>query len=77
MEAALDAFREADARVKQAGSAAPAHIEQRSSRLREAAESLWQLVVQRESLGITDHSAILSSDKIPPEVRRRMGSKRR
>jgi hypothetical protein len=76
-EAALEAFREADRQMERTGSAEPEHIEQRSSRLRDAAESLWELIVQRESLGITDHSAILSSDKVPPEVRKRMGSKRR
>lgn len=40
-----------------------------------AAERLWMLLVQRESVGLRDHRELLQ--RIPPEIRTRIGPRRR
>ena len=40
-----------------------------------AAERLWMLLVQRESVGLRDHRELLQ--RIPPEIQTRIGPRRR
>jgi hypothetical protein len=40
-----------------------------------AAERLWMLLVQRESVGLRDHRELLQ--RIPQEIRKRIGPRRR
>lgn len=40
-----------------------------------AAEALWMLLVQRESVGLRDHRGVLEG--VPPEIRLRAGPRRR
>jgi len=40
-----------------------------------AAERLWMLLVQRESVGLREHRELL--DRVPKEIRRRIGLRRR
>ena len=40
-----------------------------------AAERLWMLLVQRESVGLRDHRLLLQA--IPAEIRKRIGPRRR
>ncbi|HEY5675718.1 MAG TPA: DUF6665 family protein [Myxococcales bacterium] len=64
LEAALHAWREAP----------PAH---RQDLLEEAGELLWFVVVQREALGLARHEVVYEVLKVPGEVRRAMGPRRR
>jgi hypothetical protein len=43
----------------------------------EAAEWLWYLVVQREAVGVTQHDAVFETYRVPGEIRRLMGPRRR
>ena len=64
LEAALHAWREAP----------PAR---RQELLEEAGELLWFVVVQREAIGISRHEVVYDVLKVPGEVRRAMGPRRR
>ena len=50
-----------------------AHGPERAARLRAAAQALWAYVVQREALGLTDHTRITEIYGVAPEVWRRVG----
>lgn len=41
----------------------------RSALVQTAARLLWYLIVQRECLGLTDHSVLYTANRIPEEVR--------
>jgi hypothetical protein len=45
--------------------------------LEEAAERLWFLVVHREALGLTRNDVVYETLRVPAEVRRAMGPRRR
>lgn len=45
--------------------------------LAEACERLWYLVVQREAMGLCRHQVVYEVLRVPPEVRRGMGPRRR
>ena len=45
----------------------------RAPRLRRAAEALWCYVVQREAMGLTDHSGLDEAYGLTPELWRRIG----
>ena len=45
--------------------------------LEEARERLWFLIVQREAIGLTRHEVVYETLRIPVEVRRAMGPRRR
>jgi Family of unknown function (DUF6665) len=45
--------------------------------LEEAGERLWFVVVQREAIGLTRHDVLYEVLRVPPEVRRAMGPRRR
>lgn len=42
-----------------------------------AAERLWFLLVQREALGLTSHDNVLAFYRVPPELRKVAGPRRR
>jgi hypothetical protein len=63
-----------------AGAAArwqPAAPERRADLLAEAGERLWCLVIQREAMGLLRHEVLYDVLRIPGEVRRAMGPRRR
>lgn len=45
--------------------------------LEEACERLWFVVVQREAIGLTRHDVLYEVLRVPAEVRRAMGPRRR
>src|SRR5215469_11314997 len=64
----------------EAGEVAPletreAEAERRTELRDLAAERLWMLLVQRESVGLRDHRLLLQP--VPPEIRKRIGPRRR
>lgn len=76
LEAALQALAAFDS--KQAGASGLAsRAEQRADLLAEAGERLWCLIVQREAMGILRHDVVYDVLRIPGEVRRAMGPRRR
>jgi hypothetical protein len=50
---------------------------QRDDLVREAAEALWFVVVQREAIGLTSHDGLYQTHPVPDLVRRLMGPRRR
>jgi hypothetical protein len=52
-----------------------AEVERRNELRDLAAERLWMLLVQRESVGLRDHRLLLQP--IPQEIRKRIGPRRR
>ena len=52
-----------------------AEVERRIELRDLAAERLWMLLVQRESVGLRDHRLLLQP--VPPEIRKRIGPRRR
>jgi hypothetical protein len=50
---------------------------QRDERIREAAEALWFVVVQREAIGLTSHDGLFRTYPVPERVRRLMGPRPR
>jgi len=52
-----------------------AEVERRIELRDLAAERLWMLLVQRESVGLRDHRELLQ--RIPPDIRKRIGPRRR
>ncbi len=60
-----------------AGAAGERQRRLREHLLEEAGERLWFVVVQREAIGLTRHDVLYEVLRIPPEVRRAMGPRRR
>jgi len=52
-----------------------AQVARRIELLEVTADRLWMLLVQRESVGLRDHREILRD--VPPEIRKRIGPRRR
>jgi len=48
---------------------------ERETRLRAAAEAVWEFFVQREVLGFTDQKPVIAHYRIPPEVLARLGER--
>ena len=70
-EAKLSAWRAAEA---EPGELAP---ERQRRLLDDAAEALWQFVVQREACGLRNTEAVLREYDVPAALRLRMGARRR
>ena len=75
MRKALDLLQQYDAEV--AGGAREAEASVRLQLMEEAAEKLWGYVVQRELVGLRDPEYIREQYRVPSDVWRRMGPKRR
>jgi hypothetical protein len=76
LEAALAALSEHDGRLGQSDDRQgrePASA-MRERLLREASNSLWCFVVQREACGLRDQRAIMREYRVPIEVQNRMGA---
>ncbi len=56
-------------------SSVEAEVDRRSALRDLAAERLWWLLVQRETVGLRDHREIVS--RVPTEIRLRIGPRRR
>jgi LmbE family N-acetylglucosaminyl deacetylase len=52
-------------------------LARRATLREEAAEWLWYLVVQREAVGVTHHDAVFETYRVPGEIRRLMGPRRK
>jgi hypothetical protein len=75
LERALELLSAFDAET--GASRQPAAAERRADLLGEAGERLWCLVIQREAMGLLRHEVVYDVYRIPPEVRRAMGPRRR
>ena len=71
---ALDAWLALEAGELPALETREAELERREELRDLAAERLWMLLVQRESVGLRDHRELLQ--RIPPEIRSRIGPRR-
>jgi hypothetical protein len=76
LEKALAELARADAAIAAARGAPAALIARRQDCLSEAAERLWYLVIQRESLGLARHETVFDVYRVPREVRLAMGPRR-
>jgi hypothetical protein len=77
-EAALRALADLDAAIGRAGPELAGALAARRPELRaEAAERLWFLIIQREVLGMGHHESVLQQYRVPPEIRRLAGPRRR
>ena len=72
---ALDAWLALEAGELPALQTRQAELERRMELRDLAAERLWMLLVQRESVGLRDHRELLQ--RIPPDIRKRIGPRRR
>ncbi|HVP60011.1 MAG TPA: hypothetical protein VMT11_05610 [Myxococcaceae bacterium] len=72
---ALEAWEALEAGELPPLSSAQAEVDRRSELRDLAAERLWWLLVQRETVGLRDHREILH--RVPQDIRRRIGPKRR
>ena len=72
LEAALAALARHDE-----GATALGAPERRSDLLAEAGERLWFVVIQREAMGLRRHEVVFEVLRVPGEVRRAMGPRRR
>jgi hypothetical protein len=77
LEAALAALEALDGEIARAEAPSAETLAQRANLLEEAAQWLWYVVIQREAVGVTSHDALFEAYRIPPQVRRLMGPKRR
>jgi hypothetical protein len=57
--------------------AAPGRGAARGELVAEAGERLWYVVIQREAMGLLRHDVLFDVLRVPPEVRRAMGPRRR
>jgi hypothetical protein len=77
LEKALAELARAEAALAAAGRARSILLARRQECVSEAAERLWYLVIQRESVGITRHETVYDVFRVPREVRLAMGPRRR
>ena len=75
-EAKFSAWRDAEAAAG-AGCGEPPSERQRQWLFDEAADALWQFVVQREACGLKNTEAVLREYKVPAALRLTMGASRR
>jgi hypothetical protein len=74
-EAALDTWLALEVGTLPPLSSLPAQLARRLELRDAAAEALWMLLVQRESVGLRDHRGVL--ERVPREIRLRAGPRRR
>jgi hypothetical protein len=75
LERALAALAQHDAEVSAGASAGAA--QRRRDLLEEAGERLWFVVIQREAIGLRRHEVLYEVLRVPQDVRRAMGPRRR
>jgi chemotaxis regulatin CheY-phosphate phosphatase CheZ len=74
LEKSLQALETFDAAYKREGMISEDSRDQRHKLMADAAQALWQFIVQREACGLRDSRQIMQNYHVPPEVRNRMGA---